>query len=197
MSITVDHAPLEARGLGLRTVGQLLAHLGQKDRLVVNQLIDGCEPDYDNMSAVKQASPDDHTLFVETAEAREIASDALDEVDLQMEEADRLTSEAVTLLQKNQPAGAMQKLSGCFTTWHHAQESVGKTAQLLRMDLGNIAAAGQSLSSLMNEFSEQLRSIRSALESRDYVTLGDVLTYETPETTRKWRQAMGVMRQSM
>jgi hypothetical protein len=197
MPVTVDHAPLEARTLGLTTVGQLLSHLTKGNRLVVNLLIDGREPDYTNFAAVKTAPIDGHTLFVETAEPREIATEALDEVTSQMAEADRLTTEAVSLLQKNQPAGAMQKLSGCFTTWQHAQESVDKTAQLLRINLADIKAAGQSLSSLMKEFGEQLRSIRGALESRDYVTLGDVLTYETPETTRKWREAMTALKQSI
>ena len=138
----------------------------------------------------------DHAIFVETAEPRDIATDALDEVELQMEEAERLTSEAVALLQKNQPAGAMQKLSGCFTTWHAAQESVDKTAQLMRIKLDDISTAGEPLSRVMLEFGNQLRSIRDALESRDYVTLGDVLTYETPATTRKWRAAMSALRAS-
>jgi hypothetical protein len=194
MSVTVDHAPLAVEGFGLQTVGQVLSHLNRGNRLVVKLLIDGQEPDYDDFSAIKSAPLNGHTLFIETAEPRELASEALDEVELQMAEADRLTGEAVALLQRNQPAGAMQKLSGCFTTWHCAQESVDKTAQLLRIKLDDITTAGQSLSSLMVEFGDQLRSIRGALESRDYVTLGDVLTYETPATTRKWRDAMTTMR---
>jgi hypothetical protein len=197
MPVTLDHATLETERLGLHTVGQLLSHLKRDNRLVVNLLIDGQEPDYDDFAALRQSSLAAHTLFVETAEPREIATEALAEVESQMEEADRLTGEAVALLQKNQPAGAMQKLSGCFTTWQHAQDSVDKTAQLLRIDLDQLMAEGQSLSSLMSEFSDQLRSIKDALESRDYVALGDVLTYETPETTKKWRGAMGVIRASI
>lgn len=197
MPVTLDHAPLETDRLGLQTVGHLLSHLKRDNKLIVNLLIDGQEPDYDNLASVKLSPLKGHTLFVETADPREIANDALTEVEAQMEEADRLTGEAVAMLQKNQPAGAMQKLSGCFTTWQHAQDSVDKTAQLLRLDLNRLTAGGQSLMSLMNEFSQQLRSIRDALENRDYVALGDVLTYETPETTRKWRGAMGVIRASI
>ena len=197
MPVTVDHATMKTDELGFETVGQLLAHLKRDNRLVVNLLIDGQEPNYDDFAALTRSRLDAHSLFIETADPREIATDALKEVEQQMAEADRLSGEAVALLQKNQPAGAMQKLSGCFTTWQSAQESVDKTAQLMRLKLDDISAAGQSISSLMIEFGQQLRSIRDALESRDYVTLGDVLTYETPATTRKWRQAMTVMRQSI
>ena len=44
MSVTVDHQPLQAEKLGLRTVGQVLAHLQKDNRLVVHVLIDGQEP---------------------------------------------------------------------------------------------------------------------------------------------------------
>ncbi len=197
MPVLIDSAPIETERLGLSTVGQLLSHVSKSNRLVVNLLIDGREPNFDDMATVRQGALKGHTLFLETVAPREIAADALDEVERQMAEADRLTGEAVDLLQKNQLAPAMQKLSGCFSTWHSAQDSVTKTAQLMKLKLEDIETAGQSLSSLMTEFSDQLRSIRGALESRDYTTLGDVLTYETPETTRKWRDAMGTMRAQM
>jgi hypothetical protein len=44
MSVTVDHQPLATETLGLKTVGQVLAHLQRQDRLVVHVLIDGQEP---------------------------------------------------------------------------------------------------------------------------------------------------------
>src|ERR1700722_14470369 len=45
MSVTVDQELLAAEELGLATVGQVLAHLQSDDRLVVNLLIDGQQPD--------------------------------------------------------------------------------------------------------------------------------------------------------
>src|SRR6185295_13225774 len=107
--------------LGLKTVGQLLAHLQQQDRLVVNVLIDGEEPDLSNLGKIKQSTLNGHTLFIETAEPREMAVEVLDEVQHQLNEADRLKNDAVELLQSNQPFKAMEKLSGCFTTWQHAE----------------------------------------------------------------------------
>jgi hypothetical protein len=195
MSVTVDHRPLAAENLGLKTLGQVLAHL-QKDsnRLVVHVLIDGEEPDFDHLPQVKQSPVSGHTVFIETADPRQMAIDVLDEVEAALDEADRLKNEAADLLQRNQNAPAMEKLAGCFTTWQHAQESVLKTAQLLRIDLALIRAGSSTMQALFEEFSRQLKQIRTSLESRDFVTLGDLLLYETTETSTQWRSAILAMK---
>src|SRR6476620_8797328 len=98
MPVTVDHQPLQAENLGLTTVGQVLAHLQRQDRLVVNVLIDGQEPDLNQLGSIKQSAINGRTVFIETAEPREMALDVLDEVEQQLNEADRLKSDAVNLL---------------------------------------------------------------------------------------------------
>jgi hypothetical protein len=197
MSVTVDRRPLQAEQLGIQTVGQLLAHLQRDNRLVVHVLIDGQEPDLSQLTRVKKIPLRDHILFVETADPRELAVNVLAEVETHLEEADRLRGEASELIVHGQNQKAMEKLSGCFTTWQHAQESVLKTAQLLRLDLEAIEVEGESLSKLVQSFAGQLRSIRSALENRDFVLLNDILTYEACRTSEKWRAAIGAIRGAM
>jgi hypothetical protein len=197
MSVTIDHEALPVESLGLKTVGQVLAHVARDNRLVVNLLIDGAEPDLREMSRVRSAPLTNHTVFIETAEPREMADEVLTEVESQLSEADAASAEAVTLLQQNQTAQAMQKLSGCFTIWHHAQESIDKVAQLIRLDLDLVKVGAQTLADVLREFGDQLRQVRGSLENRDYVTLGDVLTYETPATLAKWRQAIGSIRRAV
>ena len=194
MSVTIDHETLEAETLGLKTVGQVLSHVQKENRLVVHLLIDGQEPDIDAMGAVRKSPITGHTLFIETAEPRQMALEVLAEVEVQLNEADRLKTEAVSLLQKNAAVKAMEKLSGCFSTWQHAQESVLKTAQLLRIDLGKIFVGVRTLRDVLADFTDQLRQIRAALEGRDYVTLSDILTYETTQTSAQWKLALGAMR---
>jgi hypothetical protein len=195
MSVMVDHERLEVESLGLRTVGQVLSHLQKDNRLVVNLLIDGREPDLDHLPQVRQSPVTGHTLFIETAEPREMALEVITEVESQLREADRLKGEAVDLLQKSGGAvKAMEKLSGCFSTWHNAQESVVKVARLLRLDLDALRVGNSSLSQLIGAFSGQLRQVRQALEARDFVTLGDVLAYEMTETSAHWRDALAAVR---
>lgn len=193
MSVTVDRQPLSADQLGLHTLGQLLAHLQKDNRLVVHVLVDGQEPDLSQMPSVRKLPLDRHTLFIETADPRALALQVLADVDAQLTEADRLRGEASDLIHKGQNQRAMEKLSGCFSTWQHAQESVLKTGQLLRLDLQTIVVDGTPLTEMVQEFAEQLRQIKGALENRDFVLLNDVLTYEAPATTAKWRDAVAAM----
>ena len=194
MSVTIDHEKLSADDLGYKTIGHVLSHVHTRNRLVVNLLIDGEEPDLDRMADVKRAPLNGHTLFIETAEPRVMALEVLDEVEQQLREADRLKGEAVDLLQRNAAVRAMERLSGCFSTWQHAQESLLKTGQLLRIDFASIAVDGRGLDAVVTEFAGHLREVKLAMENRDFVTLADVLTYEMTRTTDHWRQAIGAMR---
>jgi len=194
MSVTVDRQPLPAEALGLQTLGQLIAHLQKDNRLVVHVLIDGQEPDLSQMPSVRKVALNQHTLFIETADPRELAFQALGEVEAQLSEADRLRTEASDLIVKSQNQKAMEKLSGCFSTWQHAQESVLKTAQLLRLDLADVQVAGRPLPEMVSEFAAQLRQIKTALENRDFVLLNDILTYEAVETTTTWLAAVSSLR---
>jgi hypothetical protein len=186
----VDQQPLSTESLGLKTVGQVLSHLQKDNKLVVHVLIDGQEPDLERIAAVCNKPLIGHTLFIETANPKQLALDVLAEVEKQLDEADRLKNDAVDLLQGNQQTKAMEKLAGCFSTWQHAQESIEKIAKLLRVDLERVIVAGKPLTNLLQAFAGELQQIKSALENRDFVTLTDILTYETTETSGQWREAI-------
>ena len=197
MSVTIDHELFDVDQRGLVTVGQVLSHLQRDNRLVTNLLIDGEEPDLSVMGVVRRQVLDRHTVYIETTAPRDMALEVLYEVELQLNESDRLKNDAIDLLQRNAVEKALQKLSGCFSTWHHAQESVLKTAQLLRIDLEQLRTDDRSLQEMVREFTEQLKNIKSALESRDYVLLSDILTYEATETNNRWRHALDAMREAI
>jgi hypothetical protein len=197
MAVTVDQKVLSVSELGLRTVGQVLAHLQRDNRLVVHMLIDGTEPDLGRLSVVRREAVDGHELFIETADPRELATEALLEVVEQLKEADRLRLDATELLGRNSHVKAMEKLSGCFSTWHHAQESVLKTAQLLRIDLSTLLVDGLSLTDMLTEFTTQLRDMKRALENRDFVLLNDILSYEATRASTQWREAIGALRRKI
>jgi hypothetical protein len=147
MSVIVDRQPLEADSLGLKTVGQVLAHLKRGNRLIVNVLIDGREPDLKRFRAVKRSPLAGHTVFIETADPRQMAHQVLDEVEAQLGEADRLKLESAALLRKNQVGPAIEKLGGCFSAWQHVQESVMKVAELRRIDPQTIKVHGRAFPS--------------------------------------------------
>jgi hypothetical protein len=194
MSVTVDHEDLAVEEIGLSTVGEVLHHLQRDNRLVIKLLIDGEQPNLSIMGQIRAKPLNGHTLFIETAAPQEIALDVLTEVDAELERADDLKAEVIEFLQRNEPAPAMQRLSGCFTVWNAASESLEKTTQLLRIDVEAIRLDTCTLQESLVQFAEQLRQIKTALESRDFVSLADVLEYEMTQTTERWRQAIGVVR---
>jgi hypothetical protein len=91
----------------------------------------------------------------------------------------------------------MEKLSGCFTTWLNAHESILKTAQLLRIDLATLTVGDTTMLDLLSDFTAQLRDMKRALEDRDFVHLNDILSYEADRTTGQWREAIGALRQKI
>lgn len=197
MSVIVDDEDLAVEQMGLTTVGQVLHHVQRDRRLVVHVLLDGAEPDLSQVGRLRAAPLAGHTLFIETAEPREVALDVLADVDAGLDDADRLKAEVVEHLQSNAPAAAMERLSGCLTAWNAARESIEKTTQLLRIDVEGIRLDDRTLAESLAAFAGQLRQVRSALEARDYVALADVLAYEMTRTTDEWRQAVAVVRRAV
>jgi hypothetical protein len=193
MPVTVDHQPLAAETMGLRTLGQVLAHVQRDDRLVVSVLIDGQEPNLQQMSQVRNVSVLHHALYIETADRKEMALEVLDVVRQQLADSDRLRAEVTDLLGRNENAAALERLSGCFSIWQHAQDAVLKTARLLRIDLELIAIDGRSLTDMVHSFRDQLGQIKAALEARDFVLLSDTLTYEMSQTASQWQTALDVL----
>jgi hypothetical protein len=194
MPVTVDQTPLRTDELGLSTVGQVLAHLTKGNRLVVNILIDGQEPDLDRIGDVRRSAIGDRSIFIETADPRQMAAEVLDQVSAQLDQADQMKNEAADLLQKNQASKAMQKLAACFAAWQHAQDSLSGAAQIMKIDLQDIRLSTGPLSDLLAQVADQLKMIKSALENRDYVTLTDLLVYDTTQITAQWREAIDALR---
>lgn len=194
MPVTVDDQSLPADRLGLRTVGEVLSHLRQQNRLVVQVLVDGEEPDLTQMSALRARPLGEHSVYIETTAPDELATQILREVTQQLEQTDSLRESAVELLRQNQANRALEKLAGCFAAWHSAQQSVQQIAELLSIDLQHVRIDGQSLAEVLSRFAEQLRELRRALENRDYVLLGDVLGEDAADTTRQWIDAIRQLR---
>src|SRR6266496_3765837 len=78
------------------------------------------------LKTVKRFPVATHSIFIETADPREMAEEVLHTVEAELSEADRLQSESAALLQRKQIAPAIEKLGGCFTSWQHVQESIVK-----------------------------------------------------------------------
>jgi hypothetical protein len=195
MSITVDHEILPAEKLGFQTIGEVFTYIQRENRLVVQVLIDGEEPQTTHLGEVRRTLLENHIIYIETADPGTLALEVLDDVQRQLGDAETAKEESARLLQKNQSAKALEQLGRTIHIWQHAQESVSKVSELLRIDLAGVKVSERLLKDMLREFSEQLRQIKSALHQRDLVLLSDVLLYETSQTTENWRSVLHAMQQ--
>jgi len=194
MSVTIDHEPLAAGELGLQTIGQVLAHVARENRLVVQVLIDGQEPDIDEIGSVRSTPIAGKTIFIETANSAELAQNVLDEVVVELTAAEQSKQQAADLLQQGQTSKALCELGVCIRTWQHAQQCIVKVLELLRIEPADVKVGHQPLAQCLENFSLQLRQIKSSLEQRDFVSLGDTLQYETSDTTQSWLSCIDAVR---
>jgi hypothetical protein len=194
MSVVIDRQPLAVRELGLQTVGQVLAHASKDNRLVIQMLIDGQEPDVAQLGSVRATPIDGRTIFIETANSAELANTVLDEVTEQLKGAEQSKLSAAELLQQGQTTNALSQLGVCIRAWQDAQQCVTKVLELLRIDAGDVRVNHQPLEQCLANFSLQLRDIKRSLEQRDFVSLGDTLLYETADITQSWLECIEAVR---
>jgi hypothetical protein len=190
MSVTIDQQEIPAELMGLSTVGEVLAHLKQRNRLVVHLQIDGQSPDLGEMETVRSQRVAGKTVYIETTEPKRIVADVVRDVGLLLDEAETSRVAAIDLLQKGQHVDAFRQLGVCFNSWSNSRQSVLQLARLLRIDLDQVELEDTMLSDWLNQFTQQLTDIRSALEARDFVQLSDVLSFEADQTNQRWRTAL-------
>ncbi len=190
MPVTVDHAPLDVTRLGLTTLGEVLAHLQEHGRIAIEVRIDGQAPAAIDFEELRARPTDSHDIVIETADPREMALDALTEMEKALSQTEELHQQAADALQRNEIQPAMQSLGVCLGTWQQAQQCLTQSAALLGIDLNTLQVDDQPIVDIITRFSEQLREIRTALEQQDYVSLSDILTYELSETSAAWRNAI-------
>lgn len=193
MPVFVDEQSLPAQELGLTTVGEVLTHLRNDNRLVVSLLIDGKQPC--EIGPVRRSPVTNKTLYIETARSADIARQAIDEAQEQLGRTDPLRLGAAEMLEKNQISGAMDKLGAYFNLWQSVHESALKICQLLQLDLERTIVNSESIADRLAAFTAQLRQITQTLINRDFVSLTDQLLYEAPQTCRDWLDLLAELRE--
>ncbi|MFT3785199.1 MAG: hypothetical protein QM770_03415 [Tepidisphaeraceae bacterium] len=192
MSVTIDDQTLPAEKFA--TVGDVLAHASARNRLVVSVTIDGRSPDFASLDKLRAHSTTGHAIYVETSSTEQMVHDICDGVEQLLSDAESMRIGAIDHLQKGEQAEAFRKLAVCFNVWSHSQESVTKLGQLMRLDLDTIQLGDTSLAEWLTQFASQLLDIRTALESRDFVQLSDILSYEADRTNQRWTASIQAIR---
>ncbi len=192
MHIYVDDNPYAVSGLADKTLRQIAVDIRQdltlKKRMLVaiytnGQLVPSGELEAVLDSPAGRYEKVDFQSAVPQTLAREVLKRARELV----EEAVPLCQQAGEMLSGGQTARAMEVLANCIGVWNQVQESLIKSAGLLGLDLSSLKVEGRKVNDLMDEFAVQLRQVKEALESRDYVQLSDILQYELQDVAPRWQ----------
>lgn len=191
MEIFVDDKPCPIDVSASQTVGDVLDQILQQaraaGRAVLSVRIDGAEIDGEGLARVLADKTDAYArLDFVTGMAADLAVDALSRVQAMLMELRPAGEQAVEKLNQGQTAEAMDLLGHYFDGWRQAHQAVSQSAQLLHVDLGAMSVDGAPVSDLFKQAVEQLGQLKEALESRDHVTVADILSYEFGETTERW-----------
>ena len=193
MPVIVDEQSLPAEQLGLTTVGQVLTHLRNDDRLVITLLIDGKQPS--EIGPARKSPVTNKTLYIETVRSADIARQAIDEAREQLGRTDPLRLGAAEILEKNQISSAMDKLGAYFESLA-VDPRIG--AENLPIAPASTCSApwssqNRSLTGLPTSPPDSVRSNRRSI-NRDFVSLTDQLLYEAPQTCQDWLDVLARLR---
>ena len=201
MPVKIDDQPVALEAGSLRALlAAAREHLAPAGRLVVQVQVDGEPVGMLSVGGVEEALDadqptdfDSQDVQMYSATPAELAVGALDQAREQIAAARQQQEDAADLLQKDEPAEALQLVGGSIAEWIQAQQAVTSVAQLLGLDLTAIKVDDQDVATRTQELLTRLVELKELLEANDHVALADALAYEWPETTDRWDAALGAM----
>ena len=194
MPVKIDDQPVALEAGSLRALlAAAREHLAPAGRLVVQVQVDGEPVVEEALDSDQPTDFDSQDVQMYSATPAELAVGALDQAREQIAAARQQQEDAADLLQKDEPAEALQLVGGSIAEWIQAQQAVTSVAQLLGLDLTAIKVDDQDVATRTQELLTRLVELKELLEANDHVALADALAYEWPETTDRWDAALGAM----
>ncbi len=194
MPILLDDQPAQLVG---DTLGQVLdaaqQRLAAQGRIVVEVRVEGQTLNGETIDRRADEACGDKLIHLTSAKPAEVAVDALAAVRTQLGEARVLQAEAADLLQRDQQADALNKVSTAIEAWLAMQQVVVQAAAMLDVDLDALEVEGQELTDSVNDLAAQLKELRELIQAGDMVGLADVLAYEWPDITDRWDAVLGAL----
>ncbi len=162
------------------------ARAADAGRVVVEVKIDGQAVSPDDLDAQLDQPVAAQDVRLTTADPAELSVDALAEARNQLAALGDLQQEAAELLQSDQAGEALAKLGGAVQGWLNIAQAVTQASQLNGVDLDRLDVGGEPASATVLSLAEQLKSVKSLIETQDVTALADTVGYEWPEVVARW-----------
>ena len=202
MRVLIDRVAVEVDIEPARPVGEIIdrvrAYLADRQRIIARIYVAGAPVPPDQLEQMltrpgEQVGP----VEFDSASPRDLAREAVRAVAALLGDAAQLQQDAAAKLSAGATGKAMELLLGCLNMFKTAQEAISQAVQLTRIDLNQLAVEDRQAGELIAELAGQLATTRTALESRDFAMLGDLLSYEFPAATLRWQAILAALDEAM
>jgi hypothetical protein len=196
MRVVLDEKPFETAASNVGEAITAAAESIEDDgRVIVDVIVDGEKWNEQQLGSPDRCGETASEVKLGSANLRELVAQTLHDASEALVVADQMQREAAEDLQADRHSEAMQQLGEALNTWISVQDAVMKSAQALQLDLETIAVEGGTVDESIARLNEQLRSLRTMLQSNDTVALADTLMYELPDVVAQWRETLASIRE--
>ena len=187
MPVLIDGQPVEIDGADLSDVlSAARCHLDPAGRVIVEVELDGEPLDTETMESRRQDPVAGCELKLTSADPGAVAVEVLRNVSAGLSAVRQDQKIAAELLQQDDQAQALQRLSSIIETWQQAQQGVIQSLSLSLIDIDTLKSGERKVPDLLNALADGLRSLRDQLAARDTVAIADALLYEWPAILDQW-----------
>ncbi len=187
MAVYLDDVLVRLEGGDLDAVlSSAQERLAPSGRIVVEVYYDGQPIQANQLSQRQQEAVEDHELRLYSADPCDLAITALQQANVQLQEATEVQTRSAELFQQDQKSEAMIQIVSMIDIWLQAHQAVLYSKQLLGVDFQDKAVDGQPVEEMVQGLIQQLQDLQDLLKAQDTVGLADVLAYEWPQTVEQW-----------
>lgn len=195
MPILLDDAPLDVTGHRLGDALQAAqAQCDAEGRMLVEVRLNGNVVTGDALDEHAEKSIDNADLRLYSADPIALSLSILNQIEHRLADAEAMQQEAAELLQRGESQAGLIKVGAAVEPWLQTQQAVLQSAALTGVTLDTLEVDGKPLQACITELVTRLKELRDLVNAKDTVALADVLQYEWPETTQRWRSLVGVLK---
>ena len=201
MEVLVDDQAYEITGPDDQTIAELAnevcnakGHAGQ--RMVVGLRCDGQTVSNDKLTAVLQTPAGRfQRLELQTQPVAALVRATLTQALEVFEDSAASRHRVADLLDEGRHDAAMQQLQKFLNAWKQVQQCLVLSAQALEADLEAVRVNDLPLGQILDLIKTQLTGLKDAMETGDFVVVGDILRYEFDEPLAHWVALLKHLRQ--
>lgn len=200
MEMYVDDARLDQQPAGgellEETLRQIQDNVCQPGRLVVAVRCDGKDvPGGELTKALQKPTSDFEQIEIFTGTPSDLVSDAMNEAAESLRQTEGACQEIASRINEGRVQEGISALAECVAAWQQIQDAVGKSLQMLQIDVSEISIRDEPLEDVIRKPAGVLAQIKQALQAQDHVLLADILQYEFSQVVQQWQMIVARLRQ--